>query len=234
MESITAHDRMSFSPNRGGGSVRLDLISTFLERATTPVFGQRVLRQVTWLAFLWIIATLVICAGTGTPFWMVMLLALFSALPASLYLITYAYCHFGRKRKTAPRWEIAYLRRYGAGRDYGEGPGLTSGARYWFGRDLMLTLGYETWEPFANTIQRAIEISETLQISVAENIMPIKREINGGECDDFKLSALACCLTALNGDTKKARVAAAQAFLQRPDQRDIEEVISLDSENRNR
>jgi hypothetical protein len=223
---------MLFSPNRGVGSVRLDLISTFLERATTPGFGQKVLRQLAWLVFLWIIATLVVCPGTGTPFWVVMLLALFSALSASLYLIAYAYCHFGRKRKTAPRWE--YLRRYSAGRVYGEDQGLTSGARYWFGRDLMRTLGYETWEPFADTIHRAIDICATLEISVADNFSRTRREINGWEYDDFELSAFACCLTALNGDTKKARVAAAQAFLQRSDQRDIGEVVSLDIERRNR
>jgi hypothetical protein len=157
---------------------------------------------------------------------MVMFLALFSALSASLYSITYAYCHFGRKRKTVSGWEIAYRRRYSAGRDYGEDQGLTSGARYWFGRDLMLTLGYETWQPFADTIRRAADICLTLEISVADNFIPINREINGGEYDDFKLSALACCLTALNGDTKKARVAAARALLHRSNKREIEELMS--------
>ncbi len=204
--------------------VRLSLISTFLERATTPGFGQKLLRQIACLAFLWIIATLVMYVGA--PFWMVMLLALFAALSASLYLITYAYCHFGRKRKTAPRWEIAYLPRYSAGRAYGEGQGCTNGVRYWFGRDLMQTLGYETWEPFADTIHRAIDICATLEISVADNFTWTKREINGWECDDFKLSAFACCLTALNGDTKKARVAAAQALLHRSDKSEIEELMS--------
>lgn len=212
--------------------VRLSLISTFLERATTPGFGQKLLRQIAWLALLWIIAPFVMYVEA--PFWMVMLLALFAALSASLYLITYAYCNFGRKRKTAPRWKIAYPRRYGAGREYGKGQGFTNGARYWFGRDLMQTLGYETWEPFADTIHRAIDMCATLEISVAANFIRTKREINGWDYDDFKLSAFACYLTALNGDTKKARVAAAQAFLQRPDQRDIEEVISLDIEHRNR
>jgi hypothetical protein len=207
--------------------VPLTVISTFLERATTPGFGQKILRQIAWLVLLWITATLVM--SVGAPFWIVVLLALFAALCASLYLITYAYCQFGRRRKRAPRWETGYLPRSTASREYGENPGFTNGPRYWFGRGLMPTLGYETWEPFADTVDRAVDICATLGISVADNFIPIKREIDGRECDDFNLSAIACCLTALSGDTKKARVAAAQAFLRRPDQKDLEELISTPS-----
>ncbi len=211
--------------------VRLSLISTYLERATTPGFGQKLLRQIAWLAWLWIIATLIVYVGA--PFWVVVLLALFAAMSASLYLITFAYCHFGRKRKTAPRWEVAYPRRYATGQ-YVNVEGFANGARYWFGRDLMQTLGYETWEPFADTIHRAIDTCEALEISIPDNFIRTKREINGWDCDDFKLSVFACYLTALNGDTKKARVAAARAFLQRPHQRDIEEVTSLGIKHRYR
>lgn len=116
-----------------------------------------------------------------------------------------------------PRFKAA--RRHGEGQDPGEN------ASYWFGRDLMKQFGYGTWEPFEDTIRRAIDLCTILEISVADNFIPTTRGIKGLECDDYRLSAVACCLVALNGDTMKSRVAAARALLRRSEQSAIAEVV---------
>jgi DNA-damage-inducible protein D len=90
--------------------------------------------------------------------------------------------------------------------------GRVNGDCYWFARDLMLYLGYEDWNSFQKAINKAVGTCTTLNISVAENFVQCEREIEGVSCSDYKLSRFACCLTALNGDVKKPRVAAAQAY----------------------
>ena len=90
--------------------------------------------------------------------------------------------------------------------------GRTNGDRYWFARDFMAYLGYEDSNSFQKAINKAIGTCTTLNISVAENFGQCEREIDGAPCTDYKLSRFACCLTALNGDVKKPRVAAAQAY----------------------
>lgn len=90
--------------------------------------------------------------------------------------------------------------------------GIRNGNTYWFGRDLMRYLGYEDWNSFQKAINKAIGTCTTLNISVAENFIQCDRDMEGTNCLDYKLSRFACCLTALNGDVKKPRVAAAQAY----------------------
>jgi DNA-damage-inducible protein D len=87
-----------------------------------------------------------------------------------------------------------------------------NGTRYWFARDLMRAMGYESWSEFTKSINRAVAACTTLNINVAENFVQHKRNVNGKNVDDFKLTRFACCLTAMNGDPKKPYVAAAQAY----------------------
>jgi DNA-damage-inducible protein D len=89
-----------------------------------------------------------------------------------------------------------------------EDVGIENGQKAWSARALMKWLGYESWQPFFNAINRAIGTCTTLGIPVVENFV----QIANSEGDDFKLSRFACCLVALNGDVKKPRVAAAQAY----------------------
>ena len=89
-----------------------------------------------------------------------------------------------------------------------EGLGIENGQEAWNARALMKWLGYESWSLFFNAINRAIGTCTTLGIPVAENFI----QVASTEGDDFKLSRFACCLVALNGDVKKPRVAAAQAY----------------------
>ena len=87
-----------------------------------------------------------------------------------------------------------------------------NGSRYWFARDVMKALGYDSWPGFKKAINKAIGACTTLGISVVENFIQHPRVIDGKEQEDFKLSRFACCLTALNGDVKYPQVAAAQVY----------------------
>lgn len=88
----------------------------------------------------------------------------------------------------------------------------TNGQRYWYARDLMGALGYESWATFRKSVNKAIGACTTVGISVLENFIQCTREIDGREVEDFKLSRLGCCLTAINGDTNMPNVAAAQLY----------------------
>jgi len=90
--------------------------------------------------------------------------------------------------------------------------GQSNGERFWYARELMTWLGYEDWNSFSKAVNRAIGTCTTLNISVAENFIQCERETHDGKINDYKLSRFACCLIALNGDVKKPKVAAAQAY----------------------
>ena len=90
--------------------------------------------------------------------------------------------------------------------------GQTNGSRFWFGRDLMKMLGYETFSSFENAINKAVQACTTLKISVLDNIAQVEREVDGKSCRDYKLSRFGCYLVAINGDVKKPQVAMAQAY----------------------
>lgn len=90
--------------------------------------------------------------------------------------------------------------------------GLSNGARYWFARDFMGMLGYESFQSFENAINRAVATCTTLQIPVQENFQQCRREVDGESVSDFKLSRFACYLVAMNGDVRKPAVAQAQAY----------------------
>ncbi|HTU47611.1 MAG TPA: BRO family protein [Bryobacteraceae bacterium] len=93
-----------------------------------------------------------------------------------------------------------------------EGFGQTNGSRFWFARDLMKMLGYETFSSFENAINKAVQACTTLKISVLDNIAQVEREVDGKSCRDYKLSRFGCYLVAINGDVKKPQVAMAQAY----------------------
>ena len=84
---------------------------------------------------------------------------------------------------------------------------------YWYGRDLMTFLGYESYDTFEKTaINKAIAACMTLKISVYDNFQQCKRDIDGADCSDYKLTRFACYLIAMNGDVKKSKVAEAQIY----------------------
>jgi len=87
-----------------------------------------------------------------------------------------------------------------------------NGGVFWFARDLAGLLGYETYPAFRNALNRATRACLTLNIPVAENFKQVMRELDGKNVDDWKLSRFACYLAAMNGDVRKPKVAAAQAY----------------------
>jgi DNA-damage-inducible protein D len=84
--------------------------------------------------------------------------------------------------------------------------------RYWYARDLMQLLEYESYSTFRSVVNKAISACASLNINITENFIEIKREINNKNTPDFKLSRFACYLIAMNGDPKKSQVAKAQVY----------------------
>jgi len=92
--------------------------------------------------------------------------------------------------------------------DYGH----ENGFKYWLASDLQKILGYENYGTFFAVINKAIGVCMTLGIAIQENFVQHIHEVDGKEISDYKLSRFACYLTAMNGDTKKPNVAAAQVY----------------------
>ena len=88
------------------------------------------------------------------------------------------------------------------------------GSEFWSARDLMPMLGYEKWERFADAVERAIVSMEAqghdATVEASRLREPFGRTRQMGE--NFHLSRFACYLVAMNGDPRKAEVAAAQAY----------------------
>src|SRR5580698_7154486 len=90
--------------------------------------------------------------------------------------------------------------------------GQTNGGKFWYARDFMQMLGYESYQAFQKPINKAIATCTALNIPVVENFEQVRREVNGEIVQDIKLTRFACYLVAINGDVKKPQVAAAQAY----------------------
>lgn len=83
---------------------------------------------------------------------------------------------------------------------------------FWYAREYMCMLGYESYSSFRNAINKALTTCMTLNIDVMENFRQVERRVQGKTVPDYKLSRFACYLVAMNADTKKKTVAKAQAF----------------------
>ena len=91
------------------------------------------------------------------------------------------------------------------------------GNEYWFARELQPLLGYEKWERFKDTIERAKIACENIGQN-PESCFPSAGKTsqmpNGGEKEltDYKLRRFSCYLIAIQGDPRKIEVAQAQAY----------------------
>ena len=90
--------------------------------------------------------------------------------------------------------------------------GRNNGGKFWYARDFMRMLGYESFEAFRKPINRAIATCTSLDFQIAENFSQVQRELGAETVPDFKLTRFACYLVAVNGDVRKPEVAAAQAY----------------------
>jgi DNA-damage-inducible protein D len=87
-----------------------------------------------------------------------------------------------------------------------------NGEHYWYARDIMPLLGYDTFASFESAVNKAIRACTSLSIPLHDVINPIERTIDGVDQRDYKLSRFGCYLVAVNGDVAKPEVAAAQAY----------------------
>jgi DNA-damage-inducible protein D len=92
-----------------------------------------------------------------------------------------------------------------------------NGSPYWIAREIMTVLDYRDWRDFREVIERAKASCENAGNFIANHfvLVPEMVEIGSGakrEVDNFALSKYACYLIAMNGDTAKPEIAAAQAY----------------------
>ena len=88
---------------------------------------------------------------------------------------------------------------------------------YWSARDLMPLLGYDKWERFEGSIERAKAAAENTGATTANHFPGAGRMVDIGsgarrEIRDYHLTRYACYLVAMNGDPRKPEIAAAQTY----------------------
>lgn len=89
------------------------------------------------------------------------------------------------------------------------------GGEYWAARELMPLLGYDTWQRFESTIEKAKVACKNAGIDPEEEFLaaPLKTPPEGGRpSKDYVLSRYACYLIAQNGDPRKMEIALAQSY----------------------
>jgi len=88
------------------------------------------------------------------------------------------------------------------------------GTEYWSARELMPLLGYEKWERFAESVERAAVAMRNAGDDPNRHASRL-REPSGATRqmrEDFHLTRYGAYLVAMNGDPRKPEVASAQAY----------------------
>lgn len=83
---------------------------------------------------------------------------------------------------------------------------------YWWEHQLRDALGYETTQSFHGVIQKAIQACITLGIQHEDNFVLTTVLDGDQERREYRLTRFACYLTAMNADSRKEQVAAAQIY----------------------
>lgn len=91
------------------------------------------------------------------------------------------------------------------------------GGEYWMGRDIQGVLGYTRWENFHAAIKRAVESCRGAGSDPKDHFLGSRKMVGIGsgakvEVEDVFLDRYACYLIAMNGDTAKPEIAAAQRY----------------------
>jgi len=84
---------------------------------------------------------------------------------------------------------------------------------FWSARDLMVVLGYATWQKFSEAIERAKEACKMSGQPLENHFLPASVKSTGGRPkEDMLLTRHACYLVAQNGDPRKVQIALAQTY----------------------
>ena len=86
------------------------------------------------------------------------------------------------------------------------------GAEYWSARDLMPLMGYPSWHNFKPAIERAQASAEAQGMGLTSLFSVDREKTSGRPRENFYLTRFAAYLVAMNGDPRKAEVAAAQHY----------------------
>lgn len=87
-----------------------------------------------------------------------------------------------------------------------------NGHLYWYASDLMKMLGYGDYSASMKPIQKAMQVCLSTNIDTYENFIEERRDINGKNVKDFRITRFACYLITMNADIKKETVARAQTY----------------------
>jgi DNA-damage-inducible protein D len=90
----------------------------------------------------------------------------------------------------------------------------SEGHECWYGRELMILLGYQKWQRFEDVIERAAVSCENSDNLKALHFKHLPGSVSGygRQGDNYRLSRFACHLIAMNGDPRKKEIAAAQRY----------------------
>lgn len=94
-----------------------------------------------------------------------------------------------------------------------------NGTEYWLATELLTILGYKSKKRQLETVERAIVSCLNQGLERLDHFAEVVQmaQIGGSSAErpvltDYKLTRLACYLTAMNGDPRKPEVAAAQSY----------------------
>ncbi|MEN8615457.1 DNA damage-inducible protein D [Dehalogenimonas sp. THU2] len=111
------------------------------------------------------------------------------------------------------------------------------GTEYWLARDLQLLLGYSEWRNFKDTVEKARVAVENVGTDPRYHFgntttMMVLGKGAKRSVDDVMLTRLACYLVAMNGDSQKAEIAAAQTYFAIQSRKQEIQAENTDLENR--